>query len=301
MSPDPPTTPAATPWQLRMFSKSLKKQQKLRLLLHQVRQAFGLSDGPLDPKLRCLLLTHGDNNGALNLGFRRVGGHWTWVDHEPEQLPAMTDLLGEPVLLGRPDGIPCDDASYDLVVAIDVHEHLDQPEVFNRELSRVAAPGARVVVTTPNGDAGKAITRLKGWLGMDPAVYGHRVIGYTLEDHRRMLAAVGLEPMAEGSYSGTVTELLELAINFTYVKVLGKGLGKALGKALGKSLGKRKGEPPKTGTIAPSSQGQLEDVGLAFRLYTVAYPLLALLARLDALDPTTGYAVSVVARQPDTP
>lgn len=276
------------PWQLRMFSKSLKKQQKLRLLLRQIRHHLPRGrvepeTGHLDQELRCLLLTHGDNNGALNLGFRRAGGCWTWVDHEAAQVDAMAALLGEPVLLGRPEEIPCDDGSFDLVVAIDVHEHLEDPEVFNRELARVATPGALVVVTTPNGDTRKLVTRLKGWLGMGIGVYGHQVIGYTIDDHRRMLAAVGLESRGEGSYSGTVTELIELAINFAYVKVLGK----------------QGPEPVEAGTIAPSTQGQLETVGMAFRLYAAAYPLLAALSRLDALDPNTGYAVSVVAHKPD--
>ena len=63
------------PWQLRIFSKSLKKKQKLHLLLRQIGDGAGK---------KCFLVTHGDNNGALNYHFRANGGHWTWVEYKEE-------------------------------------------------------------------------------------------------------------------------------------------------------------------------------------------------------------------------
>ena len=58
----------STPWQLRMFSKTLKKQQRLR----QLRDLLG-QPGQHE---RCLLVTCGDNNGAMNWHLRALGGHW---------------------------------------------------------------------------------------------------------------------------------------------------------------------------------------------------------------------------------
>jgi hypothetical protein len=68
-----PVQADAKPWQLKLFSKSLKKQQKARLLLKQLR--------PLRGEQR-LLVTNGDNNGALNHYLRASGGQWTWVENE---------------------------------------------------------------------------------------------------------------------------------------------------------------------------------------------------------------------------
>lgn len=260
-----------TPWQLKMFSKSLKKRQKLRLLLQQI--------GNTKDK-RCLLITNGDNNGALNYHFREHGGEWTWVENEPDHVEEMEQLLGEKILNGDFSAIPARDEEFDVVVSIDVHEHLDDCSAFNRELFRVTRPGGIVVVTTPNGDR-KPVTVLKELVGMTREEYGHKVIGYNVTEHEQMLTGAGLEPIGAGSYSKFFTESLELLINFTYVKVLSR---------------KR---PIKEGTIAPSSHAQLRDVGKQYRAYAVVYPLLRAIASLDLLlTPFTGYAVSVVARKP---
>jgi SAM-dependent methyltransferase len=46
--------------------------------------------------------------------------------------------------------LPYEDGSCDAVVAIEVIEHVEDQFAFLRELARVARPGGRVVVTTPN-------------------------------------------------------------------------------------------------------------------------------------------------------
>lgn len=266
--------PTSVPWQLRMFSKSLKKRQKLALLLRQI--------GNVDGK-DCLLITNGDNNGALNWHFRAHGGRWTWVENEDETIPEMEQLLGEKVLRGDPSAIPLPDASFDVVVSIDVHEHLEDCAPFSRELHRVTRPDGLVAVTTPSGDEGKVVTRLKNRIGMTKERYGHHVVGYTVEQHERMLREAGLEPVASGGYSRLFTELIELAINYVFVMVLGK---------------KKKVEA-KEGQIAPTTGRQVAKMEKQLRLWSLIFPVCWLVSRLDFLDPSSpGYAVSVVGRRP---
>jgi SAM-dependent methyltransferase len=269
-----PTGQATPPWQLRMFSKALKKQQKLRLLLDQAENIVDLD---------CLLVTNGDNNGALNHHFRAAGGRWTWVENEDDHIAEMEALLGDSVLLGEPSHIPAADEAFDLVISIDVHEHLDDCTPFNKELFRVVRPGGRVIVTTPNGDAWKPVTVFKQWIGMTKEAYGHKVIGYNVEQLTEMLETVGLEARASGSYSHFFTEFVELVINFAYVKILSR----------------KKGAPEiAEGVIAPSSNDQLKSVEREYRLYAAAYPILRAIAALDwPISFLTGYAVSVVARK----
>jgi SAM-dependent methyltransferase len=175
------------------------------------------------------------------------------------------------------------DASFDVVVTIDVHEHLADCRPFNRELNRVARPGGMVVVTTPNGDPWKPVTVLKQWVGMTKEHYGHEVIGYNARQHGEMLRAVGLEPLDAGSYSKFFTEMIELAINFAYVKVLAR----------------RGGADVDPGTIAPSTADQLAAVRKQYRMYALVYPVLWAVSKLDLLlFFFTGYAVSVRARRP---
>lgn len=46
--------------------------------------------------------------------------------------------------------VPLPDGTADLVVAVEVIEHLENPRAFFRELTRLTKPGGLVVVTTPN-------------------------------------------------------------------------------------------------------------------------------------------------------
>ncbi|HVS64169.1 MAG TPA: methyltransferase domain-containing protein [Thermoanaerobaculia bacterium] len=256
-----------------MFDRSLKKRQKV----DHLRKLVGDIGGR-----RCLLITNGDNTGAMNVRFRELGGEWTWVENESDHLNEMEELLGETVRRGSPSSIPAEDASQDAVISIDVHEHLEDCRPFNQELFRVVRPGGLVVVSTPNGNPRKPVTMLKNLIGMTKQHYGHQVIGYTIVEHEAMLREVGLEPIRSGSYSRFFTETIELAINFAYVKVLGRKAG------------------AKAGTIAPTSNAQMRSVGAQYRLYTLAFPVLHALSRLDRLlSFTTGYAVSVAAQRPE--
>ncbi|UCG25921.1 MAG: methyltransferase domain-containing protein, partial [Chloroflexota bacterium] len=158
------------PWQLQMFRRSLKKQLKLEALVDLM--------GDVNNQ-QCLLITCGDNNGAMNWHFREHGGHWTWGDVVGENLDEMSALLGQPVEHIPEDRFPFADNQYDCVVSIDVLEHLDDDQPFLRELWRVTRPGGWAVVTVPNGDPGLTANRIKWRMGMTPEVYGHTRAGYT--------------------------------------------------------------------------------------------------------------------------
>lgn len=203
---------------------------------------------------------------------------------EAERIPAQSRLLGETVVPASPEFLPFEDGAFDLVTVIDVHEHLTAVAPLNHEITRILAPGGQALLTTPSGDPGLPLARLKRRLGMTPEVYGHHVQGYTVEELNTMARAAGLAPEAQGAYSRFFTEAIELAINFAYVKVLGRS---------------PEGEAPREGEIAPTSAEQLEQVGVAWRLYRRVYPILRAASRLDALLPGRGgYAVAISARKP---
>ena len=131
------------PWQIQMFQRSIKKQQKLRTLLELLGETTGK---------KCLLVTCGDNNGALNWYFRQNGGEWTWADVSGENNDQISRLLNEPVYAFKEDDFPIQRGQFDCVVSIDVLEHLRQDQPFLRELKRVLKPDGTALVTVPNGD-----------------------------------------------------------------------------------------------------------------------------------------------------
>lgn len=262
-------------WQLEMFRKTLKKQQKVKVLLELL--------GPLDQE-HCLLVTNGDNNGAINYHLRAAGGRWSWAEMEERGIPAMSEFLGEPVSPARPGALPFREASFERVVVIDTHEHLADVAPLNREIARVLAPGGLALVSTPEGNPRLPVAVLKRWVGMRPEVYGHLVQGYGVADLEAMMRSVGLVPESRGAYAKFFTELVELVINFGYVKVLSR---------------RKRGPSVPHGTIAPGSAEQLRAVPRVYRLYSVIYPIVRVFSALDALVPGTGgYAVAVTARKP---
>jgi SAM-dependent methyltransferase len=258
------------PWQLKMFRRSIKKQQKLKALL----EFLGDTNGK-----ECLLVTNGDNNGALNWFFRAHGGEWTWADVSGENNDQIAQLLNEQVHAYKDDGFQVGDCQFDCVVSIDVLEHLKQDQPFLKEIKRVLKPNGRAIVTVPNGDGRLLANRIKWKLGMTPEIYGHTRAGYTVAELSDAIQRSGLEPKASGGYSRFITEMIELVINFGYVRVLAK---------------KRGGAQP--GHIAPVSSGELKTHGMAYKIYSFIFPVAWVISKLDNLFPAkTNNAVIVAA------
>jgi SAM-dependent methyltransferase len=260
-----------------MYGRSLKKKMKVRAL----KKFLGGETGR-----KCLLLTCGDNNGAINYHLGRLGGDWAWAEFENEARGGMEELLGAPVhLLDKTTcRLPFAASSFDLLVCIDVHEHLQHPALLAAESFRVLKPGGRAVVTTPNGNERKLVVRLKRWSGMNNLEYGHVRTGFDIPDLEELLTASGLRPVRSGSYAKFFTEFLELLLNWAYVKVLD-----------------RKRHSPGKG-IAPSSLEKLKAVKKSYRLYAFLYPFFWLFSRLDGLlFFSRGYAVIVEAGKPSSP
>lgn len=274
MDPERAAGGATRDWPLELFKRSLKKRQKLALLLSMA--------GPLEDE-RCLLVTCGDNPGALNYHFREAGGRWSWAEMEADRIAPVASFLGDPVHHASAEKLPFPDRSFDRIVVIDAHEHLREVAPLNREIARVLAPGGLALLTTPNGNPWLPLAITKRLLGMSPKVYGHQVQGYTAAELEEMARSVGLVPEARGAYSRFFTEAIELAINFAYVKVLRHAAG----------------DEDREGEIAPSTATDLRQVGGAYRLYARVYPLLRAISRLDRLLPGRGgYAVAIAARKP---
>jgi len=263
-----------TPWQLRMFQKTLKKKLRLKALKRHL--------GHISENDKCLLVTCGDNNGAMNFYLREIGGKWSWADLEARSIQEMSELLGERVLHVSENHLPFSENKFDCVVAIDVHEHLENPNPFTRELWRVAKQGGKVIVTVPNGDETKLATRIKNFIGMTKEKYGHVREGYDIPDLKKLLSANGIQPYAESSFSRFFTEILELSINFLYVNILAK-------------KGKTKVE---AGTIAPTTRDQLKSIEKTYRMYSLVYPFFWLISKMDIiLFGTRGYVVIVEGKK----
>jgi ubiquinone/menaquinone biosynthesis C-methylase UbiE len=90
--------------------------------------------------------------GAGHVLERFDGQPRTGIDLSPTMIERSRRRLGDAVelLQGSAEALPLDDGSFDVVLCTEVLEHTREPRRVIAELLRVAAPGARVVVSIPN-------------------------------------------------------------------------------------------------------------------------------------------------------
>jgi SAM-dependent methyltransferase len=109
------------------------------------RKVLELVDG-IQP-CRTLELTPG--RGALTEQLVRSGHQVDALDIAPENF--IADRTGIRLTAGNlDDPLPYADNSFELVICCEGIEHLEKQYEFARELARVMAPGATLVITTPN-------------------------------------------------------------------------------------------------------------------------------------------------------
>lgn len=123
----------------------------------RARQSLGRADGVMHTMVAELLRVRQASGVLADVGcgkgdlVRMVRGRFSGI----VAIDAVRyDGLPPDVTFLRADldaaGLPLDDGSVDVAVAVEVIEHLENPRAFVRELVRITRPGGWVAVTTPN-------------------------------------------------------------------------------------------------------------------------------------------------------
>lgn len=255
----------AEPWALALFRRSVLKQRKLA----EIVGMLGPTDG-----LRCLDL--GSDNGVVSLLLRRLGGSWASADLTPETVASIRELVGSDAHLVDPSRLPFRDGEFDRVVIVDMLEHVTDETAFVAELARVTRPGGRLVVNTPNLKR-TALRRLRHALGQTDEKHGHLRPGYSAEALRSLLAG---QFHLEGhhTYSRFFSEAVDTGINLAVERLGKKGSSKGM-------------------VVTGADVGQHRKLFLAWSL---VYPFVWALSRLDVLVPASGYMlIAAAARRVD--
>ena len=263
-----------SPWPLLRFDRSLKE-----LLRFEALQRFL----PLLSDKRCLLVSCGENDGAINWHVRALGGDWEWGDVTGENLAEMSDFLGEPVLRIPEDNAPFPSGVFDCIVAIDVLEHLEDDQPFLHEMRRLLQADGQLIVMAPNGDTGLLANRIRAVVGMKPEQLGLTRVGYTAPELSLALRQAQLIPGASGGYARFFTEMIELVRRFGSVRTRSRQQVQRSG--------------PEAAQDAADHTASRETDS---RLYLFLLPLLRRISQLDRWLPERGnYAVIVVAQKGD--
>lgn len=250
-------------WQWRLFEKSIKKRQTVEAILRLLPQLTNE---------RCLEI--GCATGVTSYLLRQRGGEWVSVDFEPDHVSSARGLVGSQVYLIRADGLDFESDSFDLIVGINFLEHMEQDDDFIAEMARVLRPGGTLILTAPKGERhrlGYALKRLYGFTA-DGRGFGHARDGYPPELLRSKFQKAGLEIEALNTYSRFFTEVVEDTLNFLYHV-----------QALRKSRGALSAGGAFHGMTSPASEAGFKDVGRAFQLYSLLFPVIKGIASLDRL------------------
>jgi SAM-dependent methyltransferase len=246
----------AESWALALFRRSVLKQRKLAAIV----EMLGPTDG-----LRCLDL--GSDNGVVSLLLRRRGGRWASADLTPATVASIRELVGDDVhQVDQGARLPFEDAEFDRVVVVDMLEHVEEEAAFAAELARVTKPGGRLIVNTPHRKD-TALRRVRDAIGQTDEKHGHLRPGYTPEGLAALLKSRFILDRHR-TYSRFFSEAVDTAINWG-VERLGK-----------KSSAK--------GLVVTASD--LQRHRKAFRAYSLVYPAVWAISRLDGLLPwASGY------------
>ncbi len=261
------------PWQLRIFEKSLKKKEKLKLLDEII--SFDQNRKALD--LGCA-------KGTLSWFLRKKGGMWLHADLDMQNLLNAVQLLQDNVLMVGKGPLPFADDSFDLIVSLDFLEHIHNDQECLLDLYRILKPGGRFILSTPLAGKWFLINRVKKRIGLTPDLYGHVIEGYELEKLEALVDKTGFRIQNADTYSRFFTEFIETAINFTFMKILRKN--KNIREA-------------RDGHISPGSAAELKKHEKSFKLYSMIYPFTYSITRLDKLIRfLKGYACLITAVKP---
>ena len=116
------------------------------------------------------------------------------IDVMPENV-AICESLHLPARLGNVYHLDCRDSSQDVVLFLEVLEHLSEPETALREIKRILRPGGRALILFPN-DRTFLVSRLLT-LRFREAFYdpGH-VRQWTIADMAHLLPSLGFRILA---------------------------------------------------------------------------------------------------------
>ena len=260
-------------WQLQIASRSLKKREKLKLLEKHLK---------ISPSAKILDL--GCAQGMLSYYLRQKGGEWISADQDLENLKTSLALLKYNLLQISEGPLPFKKECLDMVVSLDYLEHLDNDQFCLEEIHRTLKNGGVLLVATPRSGRFFILHKIRSFLGMKLEFYGHKREGYSRKEIEKKLKEAHLEPFKYKKFAGFLTELVELILNFFYLKFYPS----------------EKQVQLRDGHIRPSTPQEFQSKKKAFKAYSIFYPLVWLFTRLDRIFFfQRGYGLMVWAAKTD--
>ena len=232
-------------WYLRLFRKSILKQQKLRAILGYLPSCASKTCADL-----------GGDNGVISFFLRKQGGEWHSLDLDDKAVELIRSVVGDNAYKIQDARMPFSKDYFNTAVIIDILEHLSDDKKLVLELARTIKPGGNLLANVPFRKKISLIRPIKNMLGLTDEKHGHLRPGYTKKELKKLL-----EPefsiKRQKTYSRFFTEIIDIAIN----------------------LSQKQDSSGSKGTLL--SEEDLKKKQRMFRIYSFIYPFLWLFSKLD--------------------
>jgi ubiquinone/menaquinone biosynthesis C-methylase UbiE len=251
-------------WPVRLFSKSVLKQQKFK----EITALLGET-----ARLHCLDI--GSDNGVISYLLRARGGTWKSADLDVSAVTLTRDLVKHDVFQIDGRCTPFHDSEFDRVVIVDFLEHISTDKEFIEELYRIIKPGGELVINVPH-IKNSLLRKFRLLIGQTDEKHGHLRPGYTL-DSLVSLTAERFSVISSKTYSKLFSEFIDTLITFAI------------------SLIKNEHKSSSKGTLVTKSD--LTRYEKIFMAYSLMYPVVWCFAKLDKLlFRHSGYMLIVKAK-----
>jgi len=190
---------------------------KLLLPLHRARERFVLDALRALPAPPARVLDVGCGEGHLHPAIRPLCGALDACDSNAADLwhaaRAAPDTPTRRYHVADATALPWDDATFDVVLALELVEHVPDPRAVLAELARVLRPGGTLLLTCPSADFPLTYDPLHRLAGRRLAAVGAYAYGHdtlpTEAEVRRWIAAAGLDTVRCARLSGALAALTE--------------------------------------------------------------------------------------------
>lgn len=209
---------ASVPWAIRLYRKSVLKQEKFRAIERFLPGLEGKT---------CLDI--GGDNGVISYLLREKGGTWHSADMA-ETIESIRKVVKENVYPLCGSHLPFPDEHFDLVVVIDYLEHISNDCSFVTELSRVLKPHGELIVNVPHAKRRAILRPIRLALGLTDQRHGHVRPGYREKELRQLLNDL-FTVRKTATYSRFFSQAIDIIFAFVHTH-LGEGEGKETAKGL---------------------------------------------------------------------
>jgi len=242
------------PWPVRLFNKSVLKQTKFAEMIDVL--------GPTEGKH---ILEVGSDNGVFSYLFRQRAGRWKSADLDERSVQAMRELVGTDVYrVADGEVLPFATDEFDIVLIVDIIEHLHDDAGFIGEIYRVLRPGGLLIVNAPTVKTKSFLMRLRKLAGLTEDAHGHVRPGYSCAALRRLL-----------------DDKFTLVSYRTHTKFFSKLTDTLM--VLGISILKRNKRERTSGRGVLITGDDMNAYPSTFKAYSAIYPFVRFIASLDKL------------------